>query len=377
MRDNEVTMEQDEFRMFDHAPQEATEPRGWSLMVIIPLGWLCVALTAAPAVYLTSPYPSAGLVQGFQRSMTFALLNYLPWALATPALIALCRRLPLGLDRNAASAGILAACGLIITPLLTATGNILGRAGLLAAGQLSRDQAVANLPTAILIATLFAMPLYVGVIGIGQAIVNVERRRSRERRLLEAREVALRAQLNPHFLFNALNAIAALGHEDPMQADRALTQLAQLLRRTLDAPPTTALQQEISVVSDLVDLHRTLLGNRVVLELAMAPEVARAAVPALILQPLIENALVHGVARCVEGGVIRLCCEGKDGSLHISLTNPIPATPAEPGSGLGLGIVRGRLSAVYGKAGQLSFRQESREAVVTIRMPLRVIEPDA
>jgi CheY-like chemotaxis protein len=118
-------------------------------------------------------------------------------------------------------------------------------------------------------------------------------------RLAETQLTALRAQLQPHFLFNTLNAISALMHDEPDVADRMLTRLAELLRAVLEPPPGDehALADELTVLERYLDIMSLRFGPRLSVEIAVAPDVRDARVPWLVLQPLVENALEHGAAR--------------------------------------------------------------------------------
>jgi two-component system sensor histidine kinase AlgZ len=144
---------------------------------------------------------------------------------------------------------------------------------------------------------LYAVPTDIAVAAIGQAVAYVDRYRGRERLLARAELRALEAQLNPHFLFNALNAISAIGYRDPALADRALSHLSDLLRLSLALrPQEIPLREEIGFVQGYVDLYSTIMPGQVSFDLAIEPSGWNAAVPAMLLQPIVENALVHGKA---------------------------------------------------------------------------------
>src|SRR5580698_6580620 len=131
-------------------------------------------------------------------------------------------------------------------------------------------------------------------------VLCVEQRRLFRRRLAEAELRQLRAQLNPHFLFNTLNAISELGYDDPEAADRAITRLSGLLRKSLDDGQQISLKAEIDFLEDYLALQRMLMRDTLDVAMSIDPRVLHARVPTMILQPLVENALIHG--RNVEGG---------------------------------------------------------------------------
>lgn len=338
------------------------------------LAWLLLALALVPALHLTSPRPdSVPTSRALAQALAFLVGSYLPWLLATPALFALCRRLPLGLGRSARNLGLLLAAGALVVPLLTACGWLLGHALLWLCGLAVGERVVpVQWREAILATTLFAVPLFLAVIGAGQILAYAERYRAREALLAQAREQVLRARLHHHFLFNALNAIGALGYRDPALADRALAKLGALLRALLDSPPVTSLREEMATATAFVDLHRLLLGEGLSLDARVDPRAWTAEIPAMLLQPLLENAVRHGDAdRHLR---IALDARVENGMLRLRLDNPVAGTGNEPGLGIGLDHLRRRLDAVYGDAAHLDAVQDAGRFSVRIALPYRPVE---
>jgi signal transduction histidine kinase len=177
-------------------------------------------------------------------------------------------------------------------------------------------------------------------------------------RLAETQLTALRAQLQPHFLFNTLNAISALMHDEPDVADRMLTRLAELLRAVLEPPPGDehALADELTVLERYLDIMSLRFGPRLSVEIAVAPDVRDARVPWLVLQPLVENALEHGAARRRGGVQVRVTAarvrtaDGELLCLTVCDDGPGPAATAgsRRGTGIGLENTRRRLAQLYG-----------------------------
>jgi signal transduction histidine kinase len=183
-------------------------------------------------------------------------------------------------------------------------------------------------------------------------------------RLAETQLTALRAQLQPHFLFNTLNAISALMHDEPDVADRMLTRLAELLRAVLEPPPGDehALADELTVLERYLDIMSLRFGPRLSVEIAVAPDVRDARVPWLVLQPLVENALEHGAARRRGGVQVRVtatrtrAADGDSLCLTVCDDGPGPAATAggRRGTGIGLENTRRRLAQLYGARASLA-----------------------
>lgn len=306
---------------------------------------------------------------GLAQATMFSFMAFLPWAVCTRPLLAFCARLVPRPGKIVRNLVLLAAAGIPITALISAAGALLARAGLGLFGSMGWHAAFARVPNAILATSLYSLPTYVAVIAIGQALAWAGRHEQQERLALLAREEALRAQLQPHFLFNALNAIAELGHGQPDRADKALVGLGALLQRTLDVAPTTTLAEEAATAADLVAIHQALHSADLLFEIQLADQVASAEVPALILQPLVENALLHGVATRRAGGVVALRAWRSAHALCIELTNPLSDHPNVSGRGIGVDHVRGRLQALFGADGAIEVSERDGVFVVALSMP--------
>jgi two-component sensor histidine kinase len=178
----------------------------------------------------------------------------------------------------------------------------------------------------------------------------VERARALETtraELAEAELRALRAQIQPHFLFNTLNSIAALIHEDPAAAEETTTRLAEVFRHALRASDHehTRFADELAFVRGYLEIERTRLGARLQLEERIEPGLESARVPSLLLQPVVENAVRYGVAPRAEGGTVRLSARREGASMVIEVQDDGPGFPAHAnlGDGFGLRSVRERL----------------------------------
>jgi signal transduction histidine kinase len=194
-------------------------------------------------------------------------------------------------------------------------------------------------------------------------------------RLSDAQLRALRAQLNPHFLFNTLNAATTLLHRDPDAADAMLTRLGELLRLTLRADPEheTALHEEIALLDRYLDIMRIRFSDRVTVTSGVSPDVATALVPSFILQPIVENAFEHGVARLQRPGVIEIEARADGDSLVLAVRdNGLGPTHSGGQDGVGLANTRRRLAELYGDRASLQL-VAARDAgtTVEVRLPLR------
>ena len=181
-------------------------------------------------------------------------------------------------------------------------------------------------------------------------------------RLAEASLQSLQRQLHPHFLFNTLHTISALIHRDPEAADAMLGQLSDLLRLTLDRIGTqeVPLKEELDFVQKYVEIERTRFGDRLQVEFDIAPDTLDAAVPNMLLQPLVENAIRHGIARKVGGGRVEITARREDGELCLVVRDTGPGlAEAKPGlsKGVGLANTRSRLEHLFGERHSLDFSE--------------------
>jgi hypothetical protein len=192
----------------------------------------------------------------------------------------------------------------------------------------------------------------------------------------EAELRALRAQVDPHFLFNSLNSIAALTSEDATAARRMCLLLAGFMRRSLvlGSRERIPLADELALVSDYLAIEKVRFGARLSVAQTVEDAVRDCAVPPLILQPLVENAVRHGIAQVLEGGTVRLDLRREGERVLITVENPRDhERPAGRGAGVGLDNVRGRLRSLYGGAARMDVEVPGGLFRVTLSLPAQVI----
>jgi two-component system, LytTR family, sensor histidine kinase AlgZ len=189
---------------------------------------------------------------------------------------------------------------------------------------------------------------------------------------LEARLAALEARLQPHFLFNTLNAISALIREDPEQAERTVERLAALLRFALDATErgVIPLGHEVKIVTDYLEIERTRLGERLTYSVEVDPDVLGYELPPLALQTLVENSVKHAIAPRPGGGRIRVAGAARGDRLVLSVWDDGPGFTSEAiRPGHGLDNLQGRLAGRFGPEATLHVARDEGGTLVTIAVP--------
>lgn len=193
---------------------------------------------------------------------------------------------------------------------------------------------------------------YALVTGVGHALHYAAAHRRREAELARAELAHLRAQIRPHFLFNTLNTIAAVVHDDPDRAERMIANLGSLLRRALerDEDRPGPLSAEVELTRCYLEIEQERYGDRLRVTWDLPPGVESALVPQLVLQPLVENAVRHGIAPRATGGELRISARRGGDMLRLVVEDDGvgPRQQTSRGAGIGLTSVRSRLRAAYG-----------------------------
>jgi LytS/YehU family sensor histidine kinase len=221
--------------------------------------------------------------------------------------------------------------------------------------------------------------LYLGVVVAAHAYTyfvrdqQLEMDRLRLRQSLAQSELqALRAQLHPHFLFNTLQGVSTLIDAAPATAQRMLFTLATLLRVVLKqgSVDLISLKEELNFLRAYLELEHMRLGSRLTVRWDIAPEAEQALIPQLLLQPLVENAVVHGIANARDGGWIEISVRIRNHCLEVEIRNSLGGT-SQPGLGVGLANVKARLQHLYAddELASFDFRIENTQAVARLVVP--------
>lgn len=200
-----------------------------------------------------------------------------------------------------------------------------------------------------------------------------------EHQMVQAQLLALRMQLNPHFLFNTLNAIANLLRRDLDAAERMIVRLSELLRKALDSSrqQEVALAQEMDFLSRYIELERLRFGDRLNYVCDIPEEASQAMIPNLILQPLVENAIKHGIENRSSEGKIEVKATRYNGSLRLEVRDNGQTSPGKrpPGQGVGLANTRARLNTLYGNHHRFSSGKDDKGGfMVSMEIPFRRLE---
>ena len=317
--------------------------------------------------------------EGINRPVTaFFLANtlsWVPWALATPLIMRLAWRFPPNAGSGIAGwACHLAAYFLMVLThscWMTVLQTILQPFGAPA----NRRPFYVDVSNRFLGELFLDLFVYAAVVATGLTLESRRRLALREAQLAEAQLSALRHQLQPHFLFNTLNAISGLVRDRRNEdAVGMIAGLGDLLRRVADDGnrQEAALGEEVEFLERYLDIQRMRFGGRLHASVDVPRELYAAQVPAMILQPIVENAIRHGVEKLVEGGSIQIMARGDGHELTLSVRNEGPALPPDwdlTRVGVGLSNTRARIETLYGSGGGISLRNHAAggvEAVIVL-----------
>jgi signal transduction histidine kinase len=229
-----------------------------------------------------------------------------------------------------------------------------------------------------------SLMVYGVIVGVSHAIAYYHESQERklksaqlETRLVEARLKTLEAELHPHFLFNTLHAISTLVHRDPESADRMISRLSDLLRITFDrtGEPTVSLKEEIDFLQKYLDIEQTRFQDRLSVSVTIDPEALDGEVPRMILQPIVENAIKHGIAGRHGGDTVQITA-GLDGTrlwmqVHDNGGGLQVRTLKALRTGVGLSNTRARLDCLYGRHYRLEFSDKHGGLSVLIEIPFQ------
>jgi two-component system LytT family sensor kinase len=303
----------------------------------------------------------------FRTTLVRALCHWMAWAPFAPFILWLARRYPFARGRIGRALAVHAAgAAAVVTGKLwldaAARALILGDQLRFWPG----DGHLALVTYALLVAAMHVSELR------GRMRERELRASQLESRLAQARLQVLELQLQPHFLFNTLHAISALVHHDAARADRMISQLADLLRLSLqgEGRQEVPLRQELEFVERYLEIERTRFADRLTVEYQVDRAVLGARVPGLLLQPLVENAVRHGIGPRPAPGRIQLRAARDDGELRVEIADDGVGLRGPPREGVGIGNARARLLELYGPGERLAIAGRPEGGViVTLRVP--------
>lgn len=336
------------------------------------LGWAPVAaLFAAQAAVQKSPWPAAlgmGLIAAYLGALLFLSSFFI------------CRALPLGSSRTSSLVTTWVAAATVMSSLWTlAVFGILSQLGNLF--ESFERWGKLTFPDFLVLGTTGCI-LYLLTVALHYLLMTLEQRQEAERleqelRVLarEAELKALRAQLNPHFLFNSLNSISALTTLDAKRAREMCVLLSDFLRKSLRLGERSevSLGEEVDLLKNYLAIEQIRFGPRLQVQLEVEADTLGVPIPTLLLQPLVENAIKHGISQLPEGGIVRICTHHTGPWLHVVVENPIdPDLESPKGLGLGQTAVRQRLLGRYGEDSR--FESSATEGLHRVSLTLPIPE---
>lgn len=345
------------------------------------------ALTVARYQLPSKPGPNRESLEGLIACASW----YLPWGVLSTLVFRLERRYPLGAAGWLRNLGLLAAISvpfcLVSAPIMMALfdgfryafavshnpmGRIVGIGYWFATFPSAQGMFWVSVGGGYFVRTLFQLHQH------EQRATRLALEKSQlESSLNQAQLEALRARLNPHFLFNSLQNISVLTKQDPQTASRMLTVLGDLLRAVLrnDSQPETSLNEEIDLTRSFVALEQMRFGDRLHVTFDIADEVQQALVPSFLMQPILENAIIHGLRGVRKTGIIKVRAAEEEHALAITVTDNGIGPPAEASQmkiGVGLGSTCERLTRMYPERHGFSIRRlQEGGTEVRITLPLR------
>lgn len=364
----------------DHSPAPRQPLRlDWRVVL---LGWTIFGLFMAGQVYFVSVRFGKGMA--WSLALLSEMLYAYLWAALTPLVVWLGRRYRLERQHLAGRLALHVPASLLFAMLHKA---IYGIAILHIRAQASGSPVTGEAFFQQVMTFLdYGVLLYWMIISIDYAVDYYRRYQEKalraaqlETQLAHAQLQALKMQLQPHFLFNTLNAISVLIQKDPELARQTLGRLSDLLRTTLDSGGVqfVTLGAELAFLDRYLQIERTRFGDRLQVEMAIAAETTAALIPNLILQPLVENAIRHGVSGQRGPAILKISAQRHNGNLHLEVRDNgrglPPAFDPAGQTGIGLRNTRGRLEQLYGRDYRLTLANaEAGGTIVALDIPYRL-----
>ena len=359
-----------------------------SLTWIVIYGcWILLAVFYATQQTLQNVFNNNRVSGQWAKAFGFEFASSTIWFLLTPFILWVCRRFPIERERRFKNLFLHLIFGIIIvTAKIAADALVLPFLGMTFG---DRSFSYFEMFEAISVYSIHLyLPTYLGVVVIAHAIAYYRQFREHERaalqlqtELVNAQLQTLRMQLQPHFLFNTLQAISTLMYRDVRLADRVLTRLSELLRATLEqaGAPEVMLKTELEMLERYLEIEQTRFQDRLVVEMKIDPATLDARVPNMILQPIVENAIRHGIAPQAAGGRVAITAERRNGTLLLSVSDNGAGVLLQNGraahEGIGLTNTRARLAHHYNGAHKIELKNApNRGLEVTLTIPFRQSE---
>ena len=354
--------------------------------------WIAIwAVWTIVGVYLTSHTSLQSRISGspisFWWILSWQLFSGYVWFALSPIILWLGRKFPFENGKWKTNVLVHLAAGIVIAFFqLAIDAFVLPKLGYLS--RYLSESFWENYRVFVLVNLHFSVSIYWGVLGIYQAIRYYRKYRERElqtsqleARLAMSRLQVLKMQLHPHFLFNTLNAISELIYKDPESAERMIGDLSDLLRmsfQNLEVQEIT-LKQELEFLRKYLEIEQMRFHDRLRVEMKIAPETLDAQVPNMILQPLVENAIKHGLAPRSEGGKIEIGAERSNGHLQLTVSDDgigVPFNDVENlPEGVGLSNTRKRLRHLYGERHKFNLATAKKNGLkVNLTIPFKESE---
>lgn len=355
-------------------PEASVRRVRWDVIIAV---WTLPALVASYSTYIASG--TQGHPIPFWRALAMQCPGWYVWVPLTPVVFALARRMPI--SRRPGPRAIGSHIGLMMVASVLYT-TVYAWSSL----EFSPSPIVLTrgaLGSLFVGSVVMSLVLYAATLATSLSLDYAARDRERERRTLaleaqlaRAELHALRAQLHPHILFNALHTIALLARRDADEAVRVTILLGNVLRSVLDSSATDErpLREEIAFLEQYLAIELVRFSDRLEVAWKIDSAAQDALVPTLLLQPLVENALKHGIARHASGGTVVISVTQSAGIVEVSVWNDGPSLSGGrvDRRGVGLRNTEERLHRLYGDAGQLTIENDSRGGVVArVRLPWR------
>jgi signal transduction histidine kinase len=366
-------------------------PPSWGKWVLLFAIWTVIGLSEAARLYFR--YNMTQLIYPWSQTLVWGLADWYLWGLFSLVIVRITARF--GYERRkwkrnlAIHLGSAVVIGVVQIFLDAVVGYISDTTFFMEPGE---EQFSFWLYYEVFLRGMFQRALlhYFLIAFVAYAIMYYKRYRHEEvqragleGKLAQAQLEALKVQLHPHFLFNTLNAISALIHSDPNAAEKMIVRLSELLRTALDSAGVqeVPLRRELEFLNSYLDIQRIRFQDRLRVQIDVASDLLDTPVPNLLLQPLVENAVKHGISQGTDEGKVRVSARQEGEYLMLEVADNGPGiedgtSAAEQAGGLGLTNVQERLRQLYGEKHQFALRNgHDGGLVVKVAVPLRKGQP--